>query len=83
MGVSEAEAGADAWQVAFYYTCYVDADQIIKPWLKPRGERMDGPYESYEIAEREARHTPHTHYKISKRTVRAGIQIPFKKASSS
>ena len=65
-------------QSAFYYHIYVDADQIIRPWLKPRGERMGGPYRDYETAEREARKQPHTHYSISKVTVRAGIQIPFK-----
>lgn len=67
---------------AFYCTVFVDADQIIRPWLKPRGERIGGPYQTYEIAEREAQKQPHTHYSITKVTVRAGIQIPFKKETS-
>lgn len=69
-------------QNAFYYHVYTDADHIIRPWLKPRGERVGGPYRSYEIAEREAQKQPHTHFSISKMTVRAGIQIPFKEESS-
>ena len=81
---SEAEAtdGDVEWEYAgrhaFYYHVYVDADQIIRPWLKPRGERMGGPYRSYEIAESEARKQPHTHYSITKVTLKAGIQVPFK-----
>ena len=71
-----------AGQHAFYYHVYVDADQIIRPWLKPRGERLGGPYRSYEIAENEARKQPHTHYSISKVTVKAGIQVPFKEETS-
>lgn len=69
----------DKWTPVFYFTVYVDADQVIKPWLKPRGERTEGPYETYEDAERMARMNSCTHYEVSRKTVKAGIKVPFKK----
>lgn len=73
----------DKWTPVFYFTVYVDADQVIKPWLKPRGERTEGPFESYEEAEVVARMNACTHYEITKKTVKAGIKVPFRKVPKS
>jgi hypothetical protein len=65
------------WQPVFVYTTYVDSDAIMKPWLKARGEHTQGPYGTYEEAERAAQHRNCTHYIITKMTVKAGMTVPL------
>ena len=60
----------DEWFDAFFATSYVDADAVLKPWLKARGEHTEGPFNTYAEAERSARARNCTHYEIRKVVVK-------------